>query len=63
MVLSRLTIGFHYKELGFTRLFYFHFAEKRVTLGQGFYSKLFQFHVLRKIQLFQTYTRTICMDS
>ena len=39
-------IDSHYEELGFTWLFYFYFAEKCVTLGQGFYSKLFYFHVL-----------------
>ena len=27
----------HYKKLGFTLFFYFHFAEKCVTLRQGFY--------------------------
>ena len=63
MVLSKSIIGSHYKELGFTWLFYFHFAEKCVTLGQGFYSKLFCFHVLGRIQLFLPYIRIVCMDS
>ena len=40
-------IGSHYKVLGFTWLFYFHFAEKCVTLGQGFYSK-FLFSCIRE---------------
>ena len=30
MVLSKLIIGSHYKVLGFTSLFFFHFAEKCV---------------------------------
>ena len=59
MVLSKSIIGSHYKELGFTWLFYFHFAQKCVTLGQGLYSKLFCFHVLGRSQLF----RTIYTDS
>ena len=37
MVLSKSIISSHYKELGFTWLFYSLFAEKCVTLGQGFY--------------------------
>ena len=49
MIPSKLIIGSDYKELGFTWSFYFHFPEKCVTLGQGFYSKLFCFHVLLKI--------------
>ena len=40
MVLSKSIIGSHYKELSFSWLFYFNFAEKCVALGQGFYSKL-----------------------
>ena len=54
MVLSKLIIGSHYKELGFTWLFYFYFAEKCVALGQGFYSKLFCFYMLGGRQLFPT---------
>ena len=40
MILSKSIIGSHCKELGFTWLFYFDFAEKCVTFGQGCYSKL-----------------------
>ena len=62
VVFSKLIIGSHYKELGFTWLFHFHFAEKWVT-GYGFYLKLFCFHVLGRIQLFLPYIRIVCMDS
>ena len=55
MVLSKSIIGSDYKGLGFTWLFYFHFAEKCVILGHGFYSKLFCFYVLGRIQLFLPY--------
>ena len=63
MVLSKSIIGSHYKELSFTWLFYFHFAEKCVTLGQGFYLKLFCFHALRRSQLFLPYIWIVCTDS
>ena len=43
-------------------LFYFHFAEKYVTLGQGFYLKFFCFHVLGS-QLFLPYIRIVCAGS
>ena len=62
MVLSKSIFASHYKELGFTWLFYFHFAEKCVTLGQGFYSKLFCFHVLGKSQFFLQYVGIVCTD-
>ena len=63
MVLSKSIIGSHYKVLDFTWLLYYHFAEKRVTLRQGFYSKFFCFHVLGKSQLFLLYIRIVCTDS
>ena len=55
MVLSKSIIGSHYKKLGFTWLFYCHFVEKCVILGQGFYSKLSCVHVLGRSQLFLPY--------
>ena len=63
MFLSKSIIGSHYKKLGFTWLFYFRFAEKCVTLGQGFYSKLSCFHVLGRSQLFLPCVRIVCTDS
>ena len=57
MVLSKSIIGSHYKELGFTWLFYFYFAEKRVTLVQRLCSKLCCFQVLGRSQLFLPYIR------
>ena len=62
MVFSKSIIG-SLQESGFTWLFCFHFAEKTVTLGQDFYSKLFGFHVLGRIQLFLIYVRVVSMDS
>ena len=59
MVLSKSAIGAHYKELVLTLLFYFHFAEKCVTLRQGCYSKFFCFHVLGRNQLFLPYIRIL----
>ena len=40
---SKSIIGYHYEKLGIIWLFQLHFAEKCVTLGQGFYSKFFCF--------------------
>ena len=63
MVFSKSIIGSHHKVLGFTWLFYFHFAEKCVeTLGQGFCFKFFCFHVLVRSQLFLTYIRIVRKD-
>ena len=63
MILSKSIIDYHYKELGFTWLLYFHFPEKYLTLRQGFYSKQFCLRVLGKSQLFLPYIRIACTDS
>ena len=54
VVFSKSIIGSHYEELGIIWLFWFHLAEKCVTLGQGFYSKFFCFPCVREKPVFPT---------